>query len=65
MPSKLPQIQFRDSDLVSVFGDRAASVVKKLIQHPHIRGRLEDSRCPLCGKPFEDCEYFRSLDSDE
>jgi hypothetical protein len=64
MPSKLPQIQFRDSALVEIWGDRAASVVKKLIQHPHIRESIENSQCPMCGKSFEDCEYFRNLDND-
>lgn len=64
MPSKLRPIQFRAPWLRKSKGDRADLLAKALLEHPSIQNALSNDRCPVCGKPFDECDYFKSLDEE-
>jgi hypothetical protein len=64
MPSKVRQIQFRLPWLRKSQGDRADSLAKAILSHPEMKEKMEFGRCPICGKLFDDCEYFQRLDDE-
>lgn len=65
MPSKIPQFQFRDSkarkklESLNVDPDKFAQAVLS-----HAANIAELGLCPICHKPFEECEYFQRLEED-
>lgn len=63
MPSKIKQIQFRLPWLRKSKGENAERIAKGLLSHPQIREAIEHDNCPVCGKSFDECEYFRVLDN--
>jgi len=64
MPSKFKQIQLRSPALRSKFGGKADAVVRALLSNPGVIDSLLEEVCPVCHKPFDECDYFKSLDED-
>lgn len=65
MPSKIPQIQFRNADLAKSL--KAQNIDPNQFFQSlsvHIESQIENGKCPVCGKFFDDCEYFKSLEDE-
>lgn len=65
MPSKIKQIQIRLPWLRKLKGDRADQIAKSILDHPNVRQQVEEGRCPVCGKLFDECEYFKRIEEDD
>lgn len=65
MPSRIRQFKIRNSggrqklEALNINADRFAAAVLN-----HAIDQVEDGVCPICQKPFEECEYFQRLESE-
>lgn len=64
MPSKIRQLQFRLPWLRQSQGNKADAIAKSILEHPSIKQQVEEGKCPVCGKLFNDCEYFQRLENE-
>ena len=64
MPSKIKEIKFRLPWFRKRFGTKANLTAKAVLSNPGMQKLIEAETCPICKKPFDDCEYMRSLDDD-
>lgn len=62
MPSKHKQIQFRSPWLRRTKGERADRIAQVILEHS--KDSLEIDKCPVCGKHFDECEYFQRLNDE-
>lgn len=65
MPSKIKQFQFRNPRLRKKLEGKKINPDKFLQSiSEHIESRIDSGRCPICGNPFEECDYFKALDEE-
>ncbi len=64
MPSKWRPVSFRAPWMRKLFGNDADRLAQAILNHPQAKEQIEEGRCPMCGKLFSDCDYFKSLDEE-
>ncbi len=64
MPSQHDPIMFRLIPFKIKFGKKANKMMKAIAKHPQIEDALKNERCPICGKSFDECEYFRGIENE-
>ncbi len=61
MPSSIRGFQFRNPQLRKKLDSKGidGNKLMKLLSK-HLEDSLESETCPICGKSFDDCEYFHN-----